>query len=29
MIAILLALTLVLALTGCSGNKEPSGTITP
>lgn len=28
-ISILLALTLVLALAGCSGNKEPSGTITP
>ena len=29
LISALLALTLVLALAGCSGNKEPGGTITP
>ena len=29
LISALLALTLVLALAGCSGNKEPGGSITP
>lgn len=29
LISALLALTLVLALAGCAGNREPGGTITP